>query len=468
MSAKNESHPVPRPVPLLLRLPSLLILSAIVFPISGALVYRVSHFPNLPAIEEPLDFERQEIPELPADENAFSAYEPVLKKMLDDQGLPTRTEAFEIYRSHGWLAASKFAEPWLEQHRDLMGKWRRGTELDQASLVGEIWGDHSKEQALWRLCHLAVVQAGKCRHRGNVEGAWDWLLATMRFSRHLSCPGPCIARVTSRTFHRIAAEQMVEWACCNRVKAKHLKKALQDCRDAYAMTGRISEVLKSNYLEVSTRLNSPYAGASPVIVRRHPYSLPVAFWLHGEPDSALHLLRHSYHNLLSQCDLPRWERTPYVGLRLYRPNCENEVKLVLPSDIESQVRKSILFRRSFNGPSLIDCCDFERALQQSLELVFCMELFRRKYGGYPESLDLLVPEFVAEIPRDVFGEVEEDRMLMLEGIVQKYVRNVDGTTGTEESIGLMIYSRGPNGMDELGPTGFDPRNDDSGLVIPFH
>jgi len=87
-----------------------------------------------------------------------------------------------------------------------------------------------------------------------------------------------------------------------------------------------------------------------------------------------------------------------------------------PADLDQALRQSKLARRL--APSLyslysLEAMDRERAIQAILETCLAVELFRRRHGGYPQSLADLIPEFVSEIPRDPFGSTSSDRLLML-------------------------------------------------------
>ena len=105
--------------------------------------------------------------------------------------------------------------------------------------------------------------------------------------------------------------------------------------------------------------------------------------------------------------------------------------------------------------------DREQIHQTVLELSLTTELFRRKHGRYPETLAALVPGFIDEIPRDLYGTAPGEKILM----ARREAEDVE--TGSEKEDfysgpGLVIYSRGQNGIDDGG----ELRRDDIGLKIP--
>ena len=89
-------------------------------------------------------------------------------------------------------------------------------------------------------------------------------------------------------------------------------------------------------------------------------------------------------------------------------------------------------------------------------------MFCRQRGRYPETLEELVPEFIEQIPRDLYGATPDERMLMAR-------QNAEDSESDSErkdfysGPGLVIYSRGGNGIDDGG----ELRRADIGLKIPI-
>jgi hypothetical protein len=72
-----------------------------------------------------------------------------------------------------------------------------------------------------------------------------------------------------------------------------------------------------------------------------------------------------------------------------------------------------------------------RAQLQTLRVAIAAERYRLKYGQWPDKLETLVPEFLAEVPGDPFNLPNPLRL----------VRTVDG---------LVVYSIGLNLRDDGG------------------
>lgn len=86
-------------------------------------------------------------------------------------------------------------------------------------------------------------------------------------------------------------------------------------------------------------------------------------------------------------------------------------------------------------PALIRLKQVETRTEARLagaEAALALKLYRADRGEYPDSLDALAPEFLESVPRDPFA-----------GEPLKYVR---------EGEGFLVYSLGPNGVDDGGLT----------------
>jgi hypothetical protein len=103
---------------------------------------------------------------------------------------------------------------------------------------------------------------------------------------------------------------------------------------------------------------------------------------------------------------------------------------------------------------ILDTPNFTRAAQRSAEnqtvvnqaLIACaLERYHLAHGGYPETLDALVPQFIAAIPGDVIG-----------GQPPHYRRNSDGT--------FLLYSQGWSEKDPDNAGG--KSNSEGNLVWP--
>jgi hypothetical protein len=89
-------------------------------------------------------------------------------------------------------------------------------------------------------------------------------------------------------------------------------------------------------------------------------------------------------------------------------------------------------------------------------LVFALEAYYRDNGNYPAALDDLLGRYIAEMPLDPFNRNPA-------GEPFRYaIENRQG-----EAEGFLLYSVGPNGIDEAGrDSGDHPRGDDIRRRVP--
>ena len=81
------------------------------------------------------------------------------------------------------------------------------------------------------------------------------------------------------------------------------------------------------------------------------------------------------------------------------------------------------------------------------QLGFALSAYRADHAAFPESLDVLAPKYIAQVPKDLYT----DQPL-------RYKRQGDG---------FLLYSVGPNGADDGGRTvASQPPGDDIALQIP--
>lgn len=439
-----------------------------------ALTYRSTRFAGIPPIEEIVDRETEGRIDIKPEENAFTYYERAWKQLpatLDDDAIGDAVAALNV--SGDWSDVTPSAKRALASCEALLAVWKRGTECERGVRVQPAdaeWYDLIGVQDSRTLVRLAILMSARCRHEGDVDEAWQWHRALFRFSRHLGNPGPWADRWTGVVFHTMCRNSLVYWAADDRVTASQLKTAQRDLTAIYQMTAPNSLVLKFGYLTTSRLLSHPSpVQESYVFEEAVPEELKsvsgIYLFLNAEPQLADLVLRHVFANYFSQSDLPRRDRAmAATRYTLYAPTgTENpplmNVKVLDDALARSKLAGNLRPRLDY----VLAWTDREQAIQTALELCLTVELFRRKRGRYPETLEELVPEFIAEIPRDLYGTTPEERMLM----TRQTVSDVDDEPEEKDYYsrpGLVIYCRGENGIDDGGEIRLLA---DIGLKIPL-
>jgi hypothetical protein len=431
--------------------------------------YRSSRLIAVPPIAEIVDRETEGRIDIEPEQNAFTFYKRAWKLIPSGFDSEVVDEAVDLLETEGWDKVSPEARNALDQCEETLAEWKRGTDLERGLRVQVAdldWMnsmDSTSAEILYRLARLSSAQA---LHEGRSEEAWQWLRAVLRFSRHLGNPGFAYDRFLGVSYHAKAGESIAKWAAHDDVSAEQLEAALIEVRDIDRLTVSNSQGLKSSYL-VTMRVLS--TGDWLDVSRSHSVAsdlpdqlLGPYFFVTAEPEVSRMLLRHCYANLLSQCDRPRWERSLAASATgLFQPTGTESPELLDPAMLVYLQQRSELANVLSPSVSFCDYFDSERSRQIALELCLSVELFRRHHGRYPETLEALVPEFVDEVPRDVFGPTSADRMLM----IRRETELLDEPSEEPPPpAGLIIYSRGGNGIDDAGAIEL---LNDVGLRIPL-
>lgn len=441
----------------------------------AGLSYRLSRFSGIPQIDEIVNRETEGRIEI--DQNAFTFYDRafgLIPATLDEKAVAEAVDALGAGKVE-WDAVSPTAKKSLEMCEAVLAEWQLGTELERGVQIQpadlEIW-DMIETQESRTISRLALLQSAQCLHEGKPEEAWQWLRALFRCSRHLGNPGILVSRIVGAALHAMASEQFIAWASHKSVTTKHLKIALIELREINKLTAPFSATLQSEYLAYMKLLSSSesvrdyFDRGDPL--RNIPEPLVAGYlFLIAEPELCEILTRHVFANHLSQCDLPRWERnivgTPRV--RLFLPTGRETPALMDPGTLNNAVMRSWMTLNLLpSSTHALEALDREQARQAAYELCLSVELFRRKHNEYPETLEALVPEFLDQVPRDLYGSDPAKRMLMIRREAQVQEEPTEEETPLPLP-GLIIYSRAGNGTDDGGDIA--RQTEDIGIRIPI-
>ncbi|MDA0587502.1 MAG: hypothetical protein O2820_09495 [Planctomycetota bacterium] len=453
----------------LLRLWCLILVTVLTILVAALLGYRSSRLAGIPPIDEVVDRETEGRFPIEPDENAFTIYGGILKELDSSTSRvisPDLGDACDALESGGWVAAAPLAQVRLDECEAMLIEWKRGTDRTRGVRVQPADMepfDFPHIYSCREIARLALLKSARCLHDGQPKESWLWLRALLRFSRHLGNPGMEIDRLVGTSTHAMASVQLIVWAAHPDVTANHLAVALNELREIYGMTSANSLIWKTEYLHEMKILSNP-----EWVEAISDYSGPVLdgyLFLNAEPDLCRVLLRHVYANQLTQIDLPRYERTMTANQQLFLTTRKETPPLMDASPLEETLNRSQLAQYSLpNLRFFLDATDRERARQTAMELGLCVELFRRKHGKYPETLQELVPQFLAEVPRDLFGVGPAERMLMTRRDIEEPAEEGDKNVTPQTRPWLIIYSRGRNAIDNGGHV---ESIEDVGIRIPL-
>jgi len=437
--------------------------------VAAPIVYRSAQFNGIPPIGQIVDPEVDGRVVMPVNDNAFMFYRraaAMLPAVSGSINYPTAVAATD--RGEDWSVVATDVRDHLEKCQPALAEWKLGTELDDGHYLDVADFDYSTllpvVQDLRRFSRLAVLQMLRCQDEGKTDEAWAWLRAALRSSRHAGKHGVAIERFVGMSIHSRTAKAIVHWAARDEVSSEQLWKALGDVREIYRLTTATSETMKAEATLATNTLEDPLYGTLMLPeFRGVPDGLMRAYiFAKGDPELGRELIKHVFANYLSQCDLRPSDRTLAIArLGLYRPTGKEVPPLMDPAPLSDAVMSSRIVWHLVAGTSqVIMACDLERSRQAALELCILFEIYRRKHGDYPKTLNALVPEFVPEVPRDWLGASPSEKMLLAVG--KKEITAADPDDPVVFRPCLIIYGRGR----VAGDGGGDLRHgDDVGLQI---
>lgn len=390
----------------------------------------------IPDIPEPVDLVAAAHVDVPAEKNAFELYRVASERL---HPLPAELrEEYDAAVRNDWASLPDKFRDWLDENRDLLEIYRRGSKRSDAVYIqpGDLTvttflGVANDVQAFAR---LAQLEALRIEAEGDYQGAWDWYCTILRSSRHLGRNGGLIERTIGGAVHARVARQIARWCAHPGVDVVTLRRALDDARENYNNTVSASATIGAEYLMRRKIFDDPLLvndwlpGETIVPVHVTWQAMRPL----GEPVTSQRLMKIVFTNWLSQCDLPRNERTPtrlkhgmvflpdptvgFVFWELAVDRLENWQSRALLSNLTMSAIEEFL--------NFVDC---EAAQQRLLETALALQIFRSREGHYPETLDELVGRELDTRPIDLFGD---------DGLVGYRL-------GKDEDEEIMLWSVGP-------------------------
>ena len=284
--------------------------------IGSVAIFRATTLRGLPDIPEP--FNRDDsIIAIPDAENAYTWYR----------------RATEIFAGHELPSMSVFTDESvitdierrsLEANRGALDVWLEGTRRDRAICFQprDVTGITLLvvDQKLRNFAQLAHLRAFLLKSQGDFAGAWAWIKASLRASRHVGSNGFFMERMMGIGYYEWASKQAILWADDPKVDAKLLRQALDDVLAIDAMTPSGSSTVRMEYFSEMNTLDDWKQRES----NRHGYGefsdRPFGNQVKVRLDTAMALLAHEpersrrvarliLSNWLAAADLPRSERS---------------------------------------------------------------------------------------------------------------------------------------------------------------
>ena len=432
---------------------------------AAPVIFRLWSLSQVPDIGDPFDVAEFSKRDVPADQNAILVYEAALTK-YDKVNAAVKTDPDQHGRNPGIAFETRKNTPeereliaaWRIAHRDALLEWKRGTTFPLAqhaplaTFSSSVWSDIFSQ--VQRVSLLARLEAEEFEQQGDMAIAWEWHLASFRFSRHLGHKGTLLNRLFGKSVYLSAVNDLVRWAEHPAVKTDQLRDALDEVRSSFSKTAPWADVLKLEYVWLNeqlskTTLHELAAGGSGLFLREPVLSRQFRLWVVGEPHLLLRLQRQILANSLEEMGKPLTQQRPKVSYSplLFQVD-SNRPDQMNPADIKFAVQRSFGNGTYWATGAVSNAFanHEEEGRQAVLEVTLALQRYRREHGEFPAELSRLVPQYLDVIPVDPCDP---------KGEPIRYRR--------EEPLKAVVWSVGPDHSDQGGldlkPSSLNPTGD---------
>jgi hypothetical protein len=328
-------------------------------------------------------------------------------------------------------------------------------------LIGAlIPGMGTRRDAAQALITRAMLRLGERQY----DEAWLDLLACHRLGRHVAGGPTLIDMLAGIAIDNLASEADLVFLDAAKPDAKQIKNCLQDL-DILPVVGDLVDAVEN--FERFMVLDSVMR------VERHGVGFLGAWLFPGPPsDEAAVQMRKKlgdvkWDELLRETN--RWHDRMVAALR----HKDREARVANLNKVTNDMRDTRAslssgdFAKSFTddpgkamryvvmhlmtGASkerVLQTCDRNEQVQRNLRLAFALAAYQSDRGQHPKTLEELSPRYLASIPQDLFTG---------KALVYR-----------PSDKGYLLYSLGPNGMDDQGRGEDDsPGGDDISVRMPL-
>jgi hypothetical protein len=444
----------------------ILALTAVVLILLSPLLYRGWRLGQVPPSEEP--FLVDEFPkEIPEEENAA----PLLVQATE-RFVKVADSDFKVYFDQsydGWDPGDATLDHYLELNQAALEIWRTAASRSRYQLDSETLDDEMKENFIFRLRELnrfAISQIEKVTKNDHPREAISWLEAMMRHAHLIRQNSAELNLLVGISFFAIASKATIEWVVHPDLASSDIQQVLDTMIGARGLAPPLAENIKYGYLDNKEYWANGDYGEYLELYRRAGAEPPLGSkwecWLEAEPQFTLHLMPHLAKNHLLFIDRPRRDRPPLIDGDLFedssvRPAKRGELaatelwKLLCESRILDAGRHGLLL-------GVLEGIDRDEARYRCLTVALAAQAYFRDHGEFPADANQLVPEYLKEIPDDLFSPTPVSLIYRRDGegavVYSRYTNEIDDG-GTEVS-----YDEKRTGGDVLD-FGFRIRN-------PYH
>ncbi len=429
--------------------------------------YKLSKVPPAP---EPFDTQAVLDFVVPDEQNAYVEYRQATARLvvLAD----TENANLEKALDGEWADVPESIRKWVSDNRPAIELWKQGTAKPDSQNIraGEYRIDTflpviDEMQTLARLIRLEAL---RLRAEGHPDEAWELLRTGLRGSQHLGRHGVMRERLVGIRLAASVSESIAKWAHDPSVTTEMLLRVQLELDEELRRSPPLSATIQSDYLYMRGLIRSktvldeiPIAEVGGI--SKVPGLGQLEFYAIGEPELCDRVLSHATRNVLGQVDKPRRERTQQSGRHaFFERDPTAAANAPTPNQLDDCVDQSILCRLMMPTMAQItSAADRVVVKNAMLKTVIALELYRRQYDSYPETLTPLVPDFLPEIPDDIFEPIKTPVKYRRDGVhatlwsVGQDGVDDGGVIGTSKDIGFELGPPKPK-AEPMGGTGALP------------
>ncbi len=396
-------------------------------------IYWATQLWGLPDIGDPFDVEEFLAFKIPDDRNAFVFYRQA-------------ASSYKFWEPHRKAAGSK-ADPmvpwskavpevrrWVEENREALALYRRGTErpdaLDSLPVAGHGLGDRwDLYQPLNGLLVLALLEGSRLEEQGDLAGAWDWYRADLRAIRHIGMHAMIFRRLVVQRWHTDLRNRLIAWSANPRATPAMLRQALDDVIASGSLAPSETYTLKAEYVNINGMLEGPdhlypkvpprwmmnlaaSNGARPIVMLLTPRQMLSVydawrFWRH-EPERSRRVIRLVVANWLAYYDLPPENRpksdpNPSILYDFYSfgPDAPANARILSPEALDRWQRTAEDALATFRIADLSAVRIGEWTDHRDLLILLGTALYRRDHGTDPSTPEALVGPYLESLPAEL-------------------------------------------------------------------
>ncbi len=413
---------------------------AVLFTMSGVLIWRWAGLIGLPDIGDPFDVAELRAFKVPEDQDASVLIRQAEKKVSEKllSSLPVAVRRAQLYGAVAWSKLEPEIRSWVMENHEALELFRRGAERPDAFIHRpDQWGGRIVCHHIGPLVRLALLEGARLVEQGDMAGAWGCYRSVVHARAHVLRRGSIFQRFITNEVTAALNPRIEAWAADPRTGAPLLRQALADVLPHEPKPEWDAFSLKIDYMDMMGDLVRPDGW-----IQTGSDEEEIDYWICGEhlppnlsyqiyaarrfiayePERTRRVLRLAFANWLAHAANPAGQNTKptvvakflkdghNVSMPLYcdSPEVPSRKKSLPPDKLAEWLQstidaKSLLsMRRTWPGIRVS-----EKRRYADLVMLLAEQLYRREHGAAPPNERELVGPYLDHLPDDGSAELDD-------------------------------------------------------------